>query len=84
MRCGQKGEEEILYDRPPHQQKIVDGDLDVDYNNNNDEDKDMETNTSANTIKKQKTSLTKSIQLFCEESDDTIASVTSFMYEYLH
>eukprot|EP00957_Ditylum_brightwellii_P204659 15340307-Ditylum_brightwellii.AAC.2 len=28
-----KGEEEALYDRPPHQQKIVDGDVNIDYSN---------------------------------------------------
>eukprot|EP00957_Ditylum_brightwellii_P050928 3862755-Ditylum_brightwellii.AAC.1 len=71
----------------PHQQKVVDGDVDVHYNDDDDDDddddKDTETNTSANTSKKKETALTKSIQLFCEQSDDTIASVTSFMYEYL-
>eukprot|EP00957_Ditylum_brightwellii_P034839 2639682-Ditylum_brightwellii.AAC.1 len=78
-----KGEEEVLYDRPPHQQKILDGDLDVDYNNNDDVDKDMETNTNANTTKKKETASTKSIQSFCKQNDDTIVSATFFMYDYL-
>eukprot|EP00957_Ditylum_brightwellii_P051722 3922246-Ditylum_brightwellii.AAC.1 len=79
-----KGEEEILYDRNPDQQMVVDGHLDGHYNNNDDDDdKDTEKNSSANTSKKKETALTKSIQLFCEQSDDTIASATSFMYEYI-
>eukprot|EP00957_Ditylum_brightwellii_P128731 9820837-Ditylum_brightwellii.AAC.1 len=58
--CCQKGEEEVLYNRPLST-KIVDGDLDVDYNNDGEEDKDMEMNASANIGKKKETELTKSI-----------------------
>eukprot|EP00957_Ditylum_brightwellii_P165109 12570767-Ditylum_brightwellii.AAC.2 len=38
---------------------------------------------NANTSKKKETASTKPIQLFTEQSDGTIASATSFTFEYL-
>eukprot|EP00957_Ditylum_brightwellii_P172092 13101324-Ditylum_brightwellii.AAC.1 len=64
--------------KTPHQQKVVDGNLDIDYNKDDDEE---DKNTSANTIKKKETASTKFIQLFTEQSDDTIALATSFTYK---
>eukprot|EP00957_Ditylum_brightwellii_P126494 9642044-Ditylum_brightwellii.AAC.1 len=65
---------------PPHQQKVVDGNLDVDFNEDED---DEEENISANTSKKKETASIKPIRLFTEQSDDTIVSATSFTFEYL-
>eukprot|EP00957_Ditylum_brightwellii_P089446 6811511-Ditylum_brightwellii.AAC.1 len=79
----QKGKEEVFYDRPPQQQKIIDGNLDVDYKDNDNVEEDTESNTNVNNSKKKETALTKSIQLLCEQSDNTLASATSFTYEYI-
>eukprot|EP00957_Ditylum_brightwellii_P111665 8517309-Ditylum_brightwellii.AAC.2 len=48
----QKVKEELLYNRPPHQQKIIDGNLDVDYKENDNVEEDMESNKNANNSKK--------------------------------
>ena len=79
-----KGEEEKLYDRPPHQQKVIDGDLDSDDNGDDDDDDGNDDgSTCASTSKIKETASAKSTRLFIEQSDETIAASTSFTFDYL-